>query len=487
MATRMSAAVKPAVLSTSQRHLLDRFTFGVNEAQLTLVRADGGAGPWFSKQWTPSKISDPYGDQVKSWFPRLADSPANAWARVKSGERSGWAYGHDMARYTLGRKMRSRHQVLEVMTDFWSNLLFIPVGEDRSFPWRYDYDRKIRANALTSYRALLRATVTHPAMSGWLNNNSNTKRGINENLGRELLELYTVGRPADYDENDVKNSARLLTGFRVKVFDTYEASYDPSLHWTGPIKVLGFTHANSNADGRAAVNAYLDYLARHPSTAQRVAFRLCQRFISDAPSKTVVSAVAAAYLKHDTSIRPTIAALVAHPEFKSARKRKFRTPTEDVIASARALGLRPTGARGAKPLITHLYYMGSQIGQEQFGWPRPDGFPETGSTWGSPARILRSWDVHYALAGNWWGSTDHVRPSAASSMPTKWPLSIDQLVEHQARVLLGRPSTSAMRLGAASTLNHVGSFKFARASDVSSWAWTVIRATVLNHPEGVLR
>ena len=485
--TRMSASTIPAVLSSHNHHIANRFSFGVNEALIADIGSSRSSTKWLERQFLWTTLSDARGDAVISWFPHLTDSPGTAWTNQQNRTRGAYDYGRDLCAYTLAMKVASRRQVREVMADFWSNLLYIPMGEERSFPWRFAYDATIRRNSLGTFRGLLRRAVVHPAMSGWLNNSSNTKDGINENLGRELLELFTVGRPAGYDEDDVKNSARLLTGFRVRVFDGFAASYDPERHYVGPVKILGFSHPNSSKDGRAAVNAYLDYLARHPATATRLARRLCVRFVSDTPSSSIVLTVARAYRASDTDIKSTLRALVAHPDFATARRKKVRTPIEDVINAARVLGMRPTGSDAENSFPVHLLWMAEGVGQSQFGWPRPDGFPETTAIWASPARVLRSWNNHYDLAGNWWQSADVYVPAKANQLPVAWPRTLAQLVEHQSRMLLGRSAPADLQAAVASAANVPQSYAYASAAAVSSWTWTLIRAAVLNLPEGMLR
>ncbi|MEH3032479.1 MAG: DUF1800 family protein [Aeromicrobium erythreum] len=446
MATRPSAATRPQLLSEANRHLASRFSTGVDDALVLELRAAKGAKAWFEKQLVPSRIRDTAAGAVPGWYPRLAHSPQTAWANVKAEKASAWDYGMDFVNYSVATAILSRRHVQEVMSAFWSNLLYIPAHEDRSFPWRYRYDRTIRAKALTSYREILQAAVVHPAMTGWLTNDQNTRRGINENLGRELLELFTVGRTAGYDEDDVKDCARLLTGFRVKVFDGFDASYAPELHWTGTVNVLGFQHRNTAADGRPAVAALLAYLAEHPATARRIAYRLGQRFVDDEPSESFVATVAAAYRKSRSDVRATLRAVVKHPQFLASRRRRLRTPVEDVVASARVLGLRPTRPTDDRALAQHLIWMAGDAGQAPFRWPRPDGFPETHTTYASPARMLHAWNHHYALAGNWWKSTGS-RPKPSAYLPTAWPRTLGELVDHQSRVLLGRTADPRGRLG----------------------------------------
>lgn len=483
----MSAAATPALLPEADLHLLRRFTYGINEQSTADARSMGSARNWFTWQLYPARTTDAAAETVKTWFPRLADSPAAAWEKARKQDFNSWEYGLNFAQFTTARRILSRRQVLEVMTDFWSNLLYIPVGEDRSFPWRMSYDKAIRDNALGTYRGLLRATVVHPAMSGWLNNSVNTKSGINENLGRELLELFTVGRASNYTEDDVKNSARILTGFKVKVFDGYAASYNPQDHHVGKVNVLGFSHANTNPDGRAVVNSYLDYLARHPATATKIARRLCVRFVSDNPSESIVNSVAKAYRLFDTSIRATLSALISHKDFQASRNAKVRTPVEDVINTIRVLEMQPTGVSHVDSLLRQSIWMSQGLGQYLHSWPRPDGFPETSSTWASPARVLRGWDIHYSLAGGWWSPQQFSTPTRAQLLPTTWPRTLGQLVEHQSRMLLAKASTADLRASVATALNLSQSYQFSSAQKVSDWTWTVIRGNVLNAPDGIVR
>ncbi|RYJ00700.1 MAG: DUF1800 family protein, partial [Actinomycetales bacterium] len=318
-------------------------------------------------------------------------------------------------------------------------------------------------------------------------NYDNTKNGINENLGRELLELFTVGRTTGYTETDVKNAARLLTGYKVKVFDGYAASYDASDHWTGPIAVLDFKHKNASSDGRLALQALLSYLALHPATAKRVSRRLCQRFVSDTPSTKLVNAVASAYTKSGSDVKATLRALRAHPEFLASQRRRMRAPVDDVVATSRVLGLRPTRPTDDKSFVQHALWMASSIGQDPYRWPRPDGFPETTATYASAARMVRSWQIHYALGGNWWQSSSLSRPSAANSLPSAWPRRLDEIVEHQSRVLLGRIPESGVVSTVSAMLGRKPESTFAAVSDVSDWHLSVIRGVLLNTPQGVLK
>ena len=134
---------------------------------------------------------------------------------------------------------------------------------------------------------MLLASARHPAMMRYLDNASSQKRSVNENYGRELLELHTVGRDAGYTEVDVRNSAYILTGRTVN--RQAQFTYEARRHWTGEVKVMDFTNPNGDAAaGMDLGDAYVRYLAFHPATATRIAHKLARRFVCDDPPQTLV-------------------------------------------------------------------------------------------------------------------------------------------------------------------------------------------------------
>ena len=478
-----------SLLTAAAAHLVRRFTYGYNSQLGTELLRYPNAEAWFEAQLT--KPSDPDADAALSWFPRLSDSAATAWANHRADTYGSWQYGQDFAMYSIARRVLAKNQVHEMMVDFWSNLLHIPISEDASFPWRMDYDAKaIRPHALGTFRELLNAAITHPAMSGYLTNYRNTATKINENLGRELLELYTVGRPARYTEDDVKNSARLLTGFTVAVFDGYAAGYDPNRHYVGPVTVLGVGFANSAKDGRAELKNYLDWLARRPETAERIAHRLCVRFVSDEPPRSVVDAVKQAYLANDTDIKASLRALIGHEAFKSSVMKKARTPVEDVIAADRACDIVLTGA-GKDSRVSSLAWFCHWTGQTPFSWPRPDGFPEKSDTYLSPARMLRSWTIHTWTASPSNALEKATRPPVRQLLPPVWPLPLADLVHHQSVMMTGRRAPADTVEAAATMIDkpstHTFSQTWEREVDYMNWMLSLIRGVILNAPEAMLR
>ena len=254
------------LLSSAGRHLVGRFSYGVTPALARQVQQQGGPRAWFDRQLTPDRVADPGVDDLRAWWSGLSRTPAQLWQRQVAGIEGGWEVMFDYERWVLMRRMTSRRQLLEVMTELWENHLNVPAVGDSQFVHRTAYGDAIRAGALGRFDDLLHTAVTHPAMLIYLDNAVSTAKHPNENLGRELLELHTVGR-GQYDEDDVKDSARILTGWTVDMWNTWAPSYDASRHARGTVTVMGFSDPNADADGRDLTRRYLSYLAHHPATA----------------------------------------------------------------------------------------------------------------------------------------------------------------------------------------------------------------------------
>lgn len=471
-----------AALDSRSRHLVRRFSGGLTPELAAQVRAAGGGRAWFERQLRPERVADAPGAAVDTWFPSRRLTPQQVFRNQEDDVMGSWEVAVDLSRWTVARRIASTRQLQEVMVDFWSNLLNVSLFHDEAVFWRMDYDRIIRNNALTSFERLLQATTTHPAMGLYLDNAYSSKESPNENLGRELLELHTVGVDAGYTEDDVKASARMLTGYRVDVWwPSFRASYDPTRHDTQPVRVLGFRHDNRSADGRAATMAYLSYLARHPATARRLARRLCVKFVSDQPTSRMVTAVARAYLASDTAIRPTLRALVDHPDFAAGAGTKVRTPTEDYVATVRALGIRLQAPTNDESFANAMYWQYSEAGQPPYEWPAPNGYPEEGAAWASAGRVLTSFSTHRDLAARWW-PTDQARfPTEASLLP-RMPATLGDVIDHHALRMLGRKPNAAVRAGIARLLGMSLSRRLTKEQALEYWTLRGILSSLLDSP-----
>jgi uncharacterized protein (DUF1800 family) len=423
---------------------------------------------------------------MRSWWVSLDLDAATIWHRDQAEIEPGWIATANYARWCLLRRIYSERQVLEVMTEFWENHLHIPIHDDGVFTYRADYGKVIRTHALGRFDQMLVAAITHPAMGISLDNARSTKKAPNENLGRELLELHTVGK-GNHTEDDVKDSAKILTGYRVDMWSaTWRSYYDPDSHWTGPVKVLGFSHPNASSDGRAVTEAYLTYLARHPKTAERIARKLAVRFVSDTPSPALVAQLAQVFLDNDTDIKPVLRALIATAEFKDSAGLKARTPTDDVVATHRVLRTEIARPVSDSSAANAILWQTSNIGQQPFEWARPDGQPGDNRAWSSASRVLASFDTHYAMAGRWWPKQNMTYRDPVAWMPAP-SVRFDELVDHLCKQLLGKAAPQRLLTAATQATGVAARTTITANHAIMKWQFPLLVATLLDTPDHMHR
>jgi uncharacterized protein (DUF1800 family) len=308
----------------------------------------------------------------------------------------------------LLRALYSERQLLEVMTDFWFNHFNIYLNKDADQYLVTAYERDvIRPHALGKFKDLLVATAQSPAMLFYLDNwvsmgpksaaalaaNKNkpgqAASGLNENYGREVMELHTLSVNGGYTQHDVTELARVLTGWTMQPLEQGAAfQFDAKKHEPGDKIVLGKTiPENGVNEGMQA----LDMLAHDPNTARFISKKLAMRFVADDPPAALVDRLAQKFLATDGDIREVLRTLFKSPEFWSAKtyRAKVKTPFEFVISSLRATG---TDLNNAGPAVGILNRMGMPLYQ----MVPPTGYSMTASTWmNSEALIDR---MNYALA-----------------------------------------------------------------------------------------
>ncbi len=400
----------PTILATDDPalHLLRRTTFGVTPGELADVRAVG-IDRWLQDQLAPATVADADADRVWAGYRTASMNPVQIRGAIK---KYSWDAMFEYGQATLSRQIWSRRQVYEVMVDFWANHLNMPMPSDKAWDVGVSYHNDvIRTHALGTFTDLLLAAMRHPAMLSYLDNNQSTKASVNENLGRELLELHTVGVRSGYTETDVRNSAYILTG-RTIDGDTGAFRYEPKRHWTGPVTVLDFSHPNPSAAGGLDVgDAYLRHLANHPATARSIARKLAVRFVSDNPPSALVDRLTEVYLRSGTAIHPVLWALFSSTEFWASVGQKTRRPLENVVAAARTLGVRPGADDAAtKKGVGGLYWSLDQLGHRPLAWAPPNGYPDVQPAWASAGGMLQQWNRHRGLVQGWWKELTYTRP-----------------------------------------------------------------------------
>ena len=468
----------------AELHTLNRLTYGYTPAALAQLRAAGSPQAWFEQQLAPDSIAESADATIDDWWVSIKASPETIVARDADDTEDAWTATHNYARWIMLKRMFTTRQLREVMAEFWENHLYIPLHDDGVHPFRIQFGHTMRELALSSFTELLLASTTHPAMGCSLDNAGSRKSAVNENLGRELLELHTVGQ-GHYTQDDVLASARMLTGYRVYMWSTWAVTYDTSWHYVGPLKIMDFNHPNTDADGRAATAAYLTYLARHPATAERICRKLARRFVDDEPSPALVAQLANVYLDNDTQIKPVLRALFASDEFWASADGLVRSPTDELAALYRALGVRfaaPTGDSGANSFI----WNSDTLGYSPFSWPRPDGPPMRNSGWSNPSRFLGSWAVHWNAANGWWPTvgTTWIAPKDRLPQPS---LTVGELIDHLSRTLIGRGATDTLVAACCSVTGRTSTTVVDVNHNFVKYQLPQVMSLILNQPHFYLR
>jgi uncharacterized protein (DUF1800 family) len=417
-------------------HLLKRATFGLTSADVARVR-ELGIGSWLDDQLDPARL-DTAGVEAKvASLPLVAASPVELIA-YRGPESQQAAMQLRMA--TAIRQIESPAQLYERMVEFWSDHFNVPMTDDALRTFKIVEDREvIRAHALGRFRDLLLASATSPAMLHYLDGARSFRKAINENYARELLELHTVGVDGGYKEQDVVQLAHLLTGWTIER-GTGQFEFLAARHDEGPVEVMGWVRP-TGGDPFGHGQEFLAWLAVHPNTARFIATKLARRFVADQPSDALVERLAAVYLANDTAVVPVLRAMFTDPEFQSAPGGKFRRPNDWLIAAMRATGSTITPSTEPREQQQLVRSMGA-VGQPSFGWPDPNGYPDTQDSWLTAGGLLARWNMAGDLSA---GAVPLVGPAAVALRPPLEGRPVGELVDHLTVSIVGEPPTDEGR------------------------------------------
>ena len=311
----------------------------------------------------------------------------------------------DLSEGKLYRAVYSNRQLQEVLTDFWYNHfnVFLDKGLDRYLVTSYERDA-IRPHVLGKFEDLLRATAQSPAMLFYLDNWESAapqspaglrrKLGLNENYGRELMELHTLGVDGGYSQKDVTEVARCFTGWTIRQPQRDAAfEFNPRMHDDGEKLVLGvrIPPGGGMHDGLAV----LHLLAHQPATARFVSRELALRFVADDPPDRLVDRMAATFLKKDGDLRAVLKTMFDSPEFwsRGAYLSKMKSPLEVVASSLRALNADLDFGRGIDKQLTDL-------GEPLYRKVEPTGYSNSSREWANSAGLLARMNFGLALVNN---------------------------------------------------------------------------------------
>jgi uncharacterized protein (DUF1800 family) len=334
----------------------------------------------------------------------------------------------------VARAIYSERQLQQVMDDFWFNHfnVFAGKGEDRWYLTSYERD-VIQPRTMGKFKDLLTATAKSPAMLFYLDNflsadpraaerqaaeqamrqqmrrgrfgrpwpprpqpqgqAKKNVRGLNENYGRELMELHTLGVDGGYTQKDVTEVARCFTGWTIdKPRQNPEFKFDERLHDPDPKFVLGKKiHAGGMKDGEEVI----DLLAHDASTARFISIKLARRFVSDNPPEELVGRMTKTFRSSDGDIREVLKTMIYSPEFwsREAYRAKVKSPFELVVSAARALG---TDVDTPMPLVQWI----GRIGEPLYQCQPPTGYSDKADAWVNTGALLNRLNFSLTLTGN---------------------------------------------------------------------------------------
>jgi uncharacterized protein (DUF1800 family) len=386
-----STATTPAVATL--RFLFDRITYGFNAAMWQRAQTLGYAA-FLEEQLHPEWIADPRVDAALTHFPSVSMTSKQLYDQYYAAGQ-GYTPPAELRALAILRASLSEHQLHERMVEFWNDHFSIDHSDSQELVLKTAEDRDVvRAHALGNFQDLLIGSARSAAMAFYLGNYRNTAASPNENYGRELMELHTLG-VGNYTENDVREVARCFTGwsFLQHSDPNYgDFVFDPASHDSGAKTVLGQSIAAGGGvqDGERV----LRILAMHPATAQFIALKLCRWFISYTPPQPLVDRVANAYLRTRGDIKAMIRTIfdpISIALVPQDRLPKLKRPFHLVCSIFRALD-----ANLAQPaqLTNELVKMGHQ----PYVWPTPKGYPDSTEAWGSG--LLTRWTFASALFSN---------------------------------------------------------------------------------------
>lgn len=288
----------------------------------------------------------------------------------------------------------------ERLVVFWSNHFCISASKgELARMWAGAFEREvIRPHVLGRFADMLKAVEQHPAMLFFLDNQQslgpdsragqNRKRGLNENLAREIMELHTLGVGGGYSQQDVTSLARIITGWTFagrqgQLGAPGSFAFNANAHQPGPQQLLGKTY---EAAGLAQGEAALADIARHPSTANFIATKFVRHFVADDPPQAVVARLRDVFVRTDGDLKALATALLDSNEAWKAPLTKMRSPYDFLVASGRLL------ARVPEDPGVYLNSL-NLLGQPLWTPAGPNGFPDTAAVWAAPEGIKLRLDI----------------------------------------------------------------------------------------------
>jgi uncharacterized protein (DUF1800 family) len=416
-------------LSLQQLNFLNRVTWGVNESG-TKVFASRGLDRFLDRQLHPSD-AEGLPHEAQAQIDALSISHASLEDLVSAADQQSKIVnaitdpdvkqaaqkvyqdhlnrlGREAATRSLLRDLYSPAQLREQLTWFWLNHFNVHLYKSNLRVMIGDYEETaIRSHALGHFRDLLTATLHHPAMLRYLDNDQNAAGHINENYAREIMELHTMGVGSGYTQTDVQELARILTGVGIaqpanppkvkpELQDQYVRAglfeFNPNRHDYGDKVFLG---RPIRGQGLAEVDEALDILSHAPATARFVSRKLAIYFVSDNPPAALVDAMADTFRQSDGDIAAVLATMFRAPAFTASLGTRFKDPMHFVISAVR-FAYDDKVILNIGPLQGWL----GRLAEPIYGHETPDGYPLNDAAWNGPGQMATRFEVARAIGSN---------------------------------------------------------------------------------------
>jgi uncharacterized protein (DUF1800 family) len=397
-------------------HVLNRLGFGPRPGDVEHVMSMG-LDRYILQQLDPKVDADL--EQRLSAFPALGWTLPQSWDYYISDQRqdTNTNYIGDLNNQQrsaqIVRAVHSQNQLHEVMTWFWFNHFNVNIADDQRVRTSiHDYEAQLRQHALGKFPDLLNATAHHPAMMAYLDNYLSTisrydrtgrlTSGLNENYGRELLELHTVGVDAGYSQDDVYEAARVLTGWGIATgAGRFQFQFTANNHDPQATSVFGLAIGGGMMQDSG--EQLLKFLGEHPKTAEFISFKLVRHFVSDTPPAELVARTAKTYMDTGGDVAQMLKTIVSSREFwaEAFGPGKYKNPFQYVASALRAVGadIRPvdgTTRNDTRAIQGAL----TTMGQGQYTCIPPTGWSDKGAEWMDPSSQINRMNFALDLVSN---------------------------------------------------------------------------------------
>jgi uncharacterized protein (DUF1800 family) len=385
----------------------------------------------------------------------MPDGPDRAAARKALNER-GNRLAYEAVRSELLRATYSPDQLQEEMVWFWLNHFSVHQAK-ADLRWLVaDYtDRAIRPHAFGRFKDLVLATLEHPAMMAYLDNNQNAAGHVNENYARELMELHTLGVDAGYTQRDVQQLALVLTGSGIRAGDPPKLKpelaklyyqngafqFNPARHDFSTKVVLGRT---IQGRGFAEVDEAVTWIVRQSACAHFISRELATYFVADNPPPQLVERMAKSFQRTDGDIAAVLREMLLSPEINAALGGKFKDPTRFVVSAVRFAydGRTITNTR---PMFNWL----NGLGETPFGRATPDGYPLNEAAWASSGQMSRRFEIARAIGSGGTALFDAEEGAPAAAAAAGFPQlsnrlyfeAVEPFLTARTRAALGRANS----------------------------------------------